>query len=224
MRKRARFFERAPPPSSSAVMENGSYSLVALFVVRVGVGVCSSLSIVGACAIIISYAAFPELRTVARQLLLNRTVADILLALSFLLGLIQTASEFCLLDYNSGWQSAKLNGLLNSHLVSLYLEVFEDPSDVLPYWLCETQAFFIIFASDAAVLWTLSIGVYFFVTIALQRPRQASRMLPVFYFFSWGIPLGVSFWLVFTKSLGRCNDLDAKKVLTSYLVRTQQPL
>lgn len=68
-------------------------SIAALYAVRLGVGLCSSLSVLGACAIMLSYAAFPELRTVTRQMLLNLSIADILLSLAFLLGLIQNAGE-----------------------------------------------------------------------------------------------------------------------------------
>lgn len=73
---------------------NGSDSIVALYAVRVGVGVCSCLSLLGACAIILSYAAYPELRTVARQLLLNLSIADIVLSLAYLWGLMQNAGEY----------------------------------------------------------------------------------------------------------------------------------
>lgn len=66
-------------------------SLVALYAVRAGVGVCSCLSMLGTCAIILSYAAYPELRTTARQMLLNLSLTDILLSLAYLLGLIQNA-------------------------------------------------------------------------------------------------------------------------------------
>lgn len=72
-------------------MASSNESIVALYAVRVGVGVCSSLSVLGACAIILSYAAFPELRTIARQMLLNLSITDILLSLASLLGLIQNA-------------------------------------------------------------------------------------------------------------------------------------
>ena len=81
----------APPPLQ---MESNN-SVAALYAVRVGVGFCSSLSVLGACAIILSYAAFPELRTTARQLLLNLSITDIVLALARLLGLIE----------NAGWSS-----------------------------------------------------------------------------------------------------------------------
>lgn len=60
----------------------------------------------------------------------------------------------------------------------------------------------IIFASDAAILWTISIGTYFFVTIALQNPKNAGRLLPAFYVFSWGVSLSVVLWLLITNSLG----------------------
>ena len=72
---------------------NSSEPMAALYTVRVCVGVCSCLSIVGAFAIIISYAAFPELRTTARQLLLNVSITDVLISLALLLGLIQNARK-----------------------------------------------------------------------------------------------------------------------------------
>lgn len=76
------------------MMLNGSDSSVgALYALRGAVGLSSSLSILGSCAIILSYAAFEELRTTARQLLLNLSVADIILSLSFLLGLLQNAGD-----------------------------------------------------------------------------------------------------------------------------------
>lgn len=72
-------------------MASSNESIIALYAVRIGVGVCSSLSILGSCAIILSYAAYPELRTTARQMLLNVSITDILLSLFYLLGLIQNA-------------------------------------------------------------------------------------------------------------------------------------
>lgn len=72
---------------------NVSEPIASLYAVRVSVGVCSCLSILGGCVIIVSYAAFPELRTTARQLLLNVSIADIIISLALLLGLIQNASK-----------------------------------------------------------------------------------------------------------------------------------
>ena len=88
-------------PLPHTAMENGTDSLVALYAVRGGVGVSCFLSIVGACAIVISYAAFPELRTLARQLLLNLSIADILLSFVYIWGLLQNAGKalcVCIMD------------------------------------------------------------------------------------------------------------------------------
>ena len=80
-------------------MLNGSESSVAaLYALRGAVGLCSSLSILGSCAIILSFAAFVELRTTARQLLLNLSIADIVLSLALLLGLLQNAGK-CLVFF-----------------------------------------------------------------------------------------------------------------------------
>lgn len=76
-------------------MENSSSGPIgALYAIRVSVGISSTLSIAGAFAIILSYAAYPELRTIARQQLLNLSIADTILSLAFLLGLIQNAGRF----------------------------------------------------------------------------------------------------------------------------------
>lgn len=72
---------------------NSSEPIASLYALRVGVGVCSCLSILGGCAVILSYAAFPELRTTARQLLLNVAISDIVISLALLLGLIQNAGK-----------------------------------------------------------------------------------------------------------------------------------
>lgn len=99
----------APPPDGSPTPffaphaqkmdANNSEAIAALYAVRVSVGISSTLSVLGAFAIILSYAAYPELRTIARQLLLNLSIADILVSLAFLLGLIQNSSK-CIYLYN----------------------------------------------------------------------------------------------------------------------------
>lgn len=90
-------------------------------------------------------------------------------------------------------------------LCCFFTDTFENPYNIngsAPYWLCEAQGFCIIFASDAAILWTISIGVYFFVTIALQQPKHALRLLPIFYVLAWGVSISTVLWLLLTDSLG----------------------
>jgi len=75
--------------------------VAALYALRGAVGVCSSLSILGSCAIILSYAAFEELRTTARQLLLNLSIADIINSLFLLFGLFLNAGMLNLREKRS---------------------------------------------------------------------------------------------------------------------------
>ena len=66
-------------------------SLAAIYSVRVAVGIASVLSMFGATSIILSYAAFPQLRTAARQLLLNLSVAHFVVVLTYIGGLVENA-------------------------------------------------------------------------------------------------------------------------------------
>jgi len=68
------------------------------------------------------------------------------------------------------------------------------------------QALVITFCNDTSIFWTVSVAVFFFVVIVLQRPKRAARLLPVFYFVNWGIPIGIVIWLLLEGSLGKNND------------------
>lgn len=72
-------------------------SLAAVYSVRVAVGIASALSIIGATIVILSYAAFPQLRTTARQLLLNLSVAHFAVVLMYIGGLVENAGRDILL-------------------------------------------------------------------------------------------------------------------------------
>ena len=64
-----------------------------LLAIRVGVGTFSFLSVVGASLIIFTFLAFRDLRTLARQLLVNLSVADLIVGVSHLVGLLGHAGE-----------------------------------------------------------------------------------------------------------------------------------
>lgn len=83
-------------------------SLVAVYSVRVAVGIASTLSMFGATIVILSYAAFPQLRTTARQLLLNLSVAHFVVVLTDIGGLIENAGRIII---NNVWSGT--NSLLN---------------------------------------------------------------------------------------------------------------
>ena len=75
-----------------------------------------------------------------------------------------------------------------------------------PYWLCQMQALVITFCNDTSIFWTVSVAVFFFVVIALQRPKRATKLLPMFYLVNWGIPIGIVIWLLLKGSLGRSSN------------------
>ena len=64
-------------------------SLDIVIAIRVGVGTSSFLSVLGAGLVIASYAAFRDLRTTSRLLLVNLSVADLIVSMSHLVGLIE---------------------------------------------------------------------------------------------------------------------------------------
>ena len=71
--------------------------------IRVGVGTASSLSLIGSALIIFTFVAYRDLRTTARQLLVNLSIADFLVASSHLVGLLENSSKYKKL--------CKINGL-----------------------------------------------------------------------------------------------------------------
>ena len=66
-----------------------SQSLGVVIGIRVGVGASSFLSVLGASLVIASYAVFRDLRTTGRLLLVNLSVADLLVSASHLVGLVE---------------------------------------------------------------------------------------------------------------------------------------
>ncbi len=68
--------------------------LAAVITVRVGVGTASALSLFGASLIVHTFLAYRDLRTPARQLLVNLSIADLTVAVSHLVGLFANLSKW----------------------------------------------------------------------------------------------------------------------------------
>ena len=65
-----------------------------ILTVKITMGITCLLSILGASLIILTYVAFRDLRTTARQLLVNLSVADIIVAASHFVGLLTNYDRF----------------------------------------------------------------------------------------------------------------------------------
>ena len=136
-----------------------------ILTVKITASITCILSLFGASLIILTYVAFKDLRTIARQLLVNLSVADIVLCSSHFVGVFANSKRF-LPHYNpQTWNTSTI-----------------DP-------LCITQGAFTVYATLASFLWSMLIAVYLLVLMISKRPLVAKILVPLFYCISWGIPV-----------------------------------
>ena len=135
-----------------------------ILALQVVVGATCILSILGAGLIILTYVAFRDLRTTARQLLVNLSIADLIVAVSHLAGILSNYDRFRKDPCNT--------------------RVSSSSGDV---W-CSTQGGITMFSSLASFLWTLAVAVYLFAVIVVRKPNLAKKLVVVFYVLCWGIP------------------------------------
>ena len=127
--------------------------------VKVIVGTTCVLSVLGASLIVLTYVMFKNLRTTARQLLVNLSVADIFVAGSHFVGLFTNYDRF--------------------------VYQFNPTTDTF----CTVQAAFTMCGTLASFLWTVAIGLYMFIVIVRRQPHVAKKLVYMFYPVCWGIPI-----------------------------------
>ena len=149
------------------IAENNSllHSPVYHSIIRLSVGTASCLSILGASLIIVTYVAFPELRTTLRQILVNLSIADMICATGFLVGIAINFYRY-----------------LDPRQIP-----YQNQSEAFQY-VCMIQGGFAVLGSDASILWTISMAVYMFVVMVLRMPENARKLLPLNYLICWGVP------------------------------------
>ena len=135
-----------------------------ILTVQITVGITCVLSVLGASLIILTYVAFKDLRTTARQLLVNLSVADMFVAGSHFVGLLTNYRRF--LTKPCLFSSSEL------------------PSDT---W-CDIQGGLTMFGTIASFLWTVGVAVYLLLIIVLRWPAVAKRLVYFLYVLCWGIP------------------------------------
>lgn len=146
-------------------------------ILTVVVAITSILSVIGSLLIITTFAFFKEIRTLARQVLVCLSVADLIVATASLLGLLT--------DFSSKFEDGKT------------------PKHHLRNW-CKTQAAFHVFATESSILWTIAVAVYMFVLVVVQpsRHKWGVKLVAVFHIVCWGIPFLPTFWLAIDGYLG----------------------
>ena len=150
------------------ICENGTrspiFTPVSLLLMRITGGTSAILSIFGASLIIFTYVAFKKLRTTARQLLVNLSVADIVISLSHFVGLLAKYETYLLPDDHK-----------------------DHNATTSP--LCSAQAAFTAFGTVASFLWSMLIAVYMLVLTQSRSARPRKIIVPIIYLISWGIPI-----------------------------------
>ena len=156
------------------------------------------LSILGASLIIFTYVAFKKLRTIARQLLVCLSVADIIIAASHFVGLFANYERFLTKDEDGIRVPSNMS--------------YRDS-------LCIAQGAFSIFGTVASLLLSMMIAGYLLVLTQSKSMRPAKLMLPFIYVISWGVPLVVAVTVASVHSVGfeplsnPGTDLEKHKIL-----------
>lgn len=166
---------------------------------RVAIGIICVISMFGSCVIIFTYVAFKELRTLARQQLVNLSIADIIVASSHLVGLVALKVE----TYDD--DSVKVS---NSSVIQ---NISTAISTTHPQWtLCKVQAGFTMCGTIASFLWSLGLGFFMLIIIVFRRPNFARYLAFLYYPICWGIPLALTLWFALVKPtyLGFAESAD----------------
>ena len=153
-----------------------------VLVIQITVGTTCVLSVLGASLIILTYLLFKDLRTTARLLLVNLSVADIFVAGSHFVGLLTNYRRFVTQPCSNDVTA----------------------SDA---W-CATQGGFTMFGTIASFLWTIAVAIYLLVIIVLRRPVAARRLAFILCLLCWGIPAALSIAFGVSGYLGFEENVD----------------
>ena len=140
--------------------------------IRVVVGVTCILSMIGALLIIFSYILIRDIRTKAREILVNLSLMDFMAAAANFFGVVTNFSK-----YNNG-------------------------TDSVEGYVCLIQASFAMYGTLSSVLWTICVAVYVFFRIMLENSKVAQRSVYGFYVICYGLPLIMTLWFSLTGKLG----------------------
>ena len=148
--------------------------------VRIVVSATSSLSVIGAILVILSYVCVASLRSQARAILVNLSLMDLGVGCANLVG---SAVDFNRFYYN---YTARVD---------------LDPG---PYqkWSCQVQATVAMFCSNASVMWTVGLAVYMYLLVFRNWNENVRVFMPITYALSYILPLGLCTWLWSTGRLG----------------------
>lgn len=150
----------------------------------------SLLSVSGSSLIIFTYAAFKNLRTIAREILVQLSIADGIVALSHLVGVLVNLPRFIPKPCETPEQ------------------VLQNDTDRVRDIACEVQGGATMFGTLSSFLWTIAVAVYLLTIIVFERQQFAQWLRYTFYPICWGIPLSLTVWFGMDGYLGFEESID----------------
>lgn len=164
-----------------------AYHPTFILALKVCVNFVSFLSITGASLIIGTFIAFKSLRTRARQILVQLSIADFAVAASHLLGVSINLPKY-------------------SHHIckEIPLSDVNFTTDVF----CKIQGGTTIFFTVASFFWTIALALYLLTVIVFESQRAGKWMTLMFYPVCWGIPTVLVIVFAVIQSFGFHANVD----------------
>ena len=135
----------------------------------------------GAILIILSYILIKELRTKAREILVNLSLMDFMVAAANFTGVVANFDQY-LVD--------------KTHIK------YPEPTYNVVEHVCVAQASFAMYGTHSSILWTIAIAVYIYLVIMYDKAPVVRRSTYAFYVICYGLPLISTLWFSLTGKLG----------------------
>lgn len=162
--------------------ENNSTAFTNKFItVRILVGTTCILSMIGAVAVILSYVCIKTLQSQGRLVLVNLALMDFGVGLSNFIGAAVNFGQYYHFDP------------ISDTTVSASPMIGD---------VCIAQAVFAHYCTGSSVLWTASLAIYMYLLIFCNYSNRVKWFLPLSCLFCYGIPFGLTLWLLLTDRLG----------------------
>ena len=151
--------------------------------INVTAAVTCVLSMIGSVLIVLSYVCFKRMRTKSREILLNLSLMDFMVACANFVGSV--------INFNS-----ILEPSIN--------ETTPRPSTSHEVYgiLCVIQASFALYGTVSSILWTIAIAAHIYLSLMLSGPKLATRSVYCYYILCYGLPALMTAWFVATGKLG----------------------
>ena len=165
-----------------------AYNPTFIIVLQVCVSTTSLLSMLGAILIIATFVFFKSLRTRARQILVQLSIADFGVATSQLIGVNVNLQKY-------GGQVCS-----NSSETDNFINI----TDVF----CKAQGGITTFFTISSYLWTIAVAVYLLTVIVFESQKVGKWLTVAFYPLCWGISAVVVITWAIQDSFGFHANVD----------------